>query len=398
MTSTEVPLRGDFQVFAKPGGALCNLECRYCYYLDKEALYPQTGPARMSEALLERYVVQHLEASGGGEVRFSWHGGEPTHLGVEYFRAIVAIQRKHAPSGVRVFNALVTNGTLLDEEWGRFLSEESFAVGLSLDGPADLHDAYRVGKGGRPTHAQVMRGWNLLRKHRVPTDILCVVHRLNARQPLRVYRFFKEMDATYVGFLPVVERRDDLPHGVSPESVGARAFGSFLVTVFDEWVTRDIGRIMVQSFDEAARPIRGLEHSLCVFRETCGDVPVLEHNGDLYSCDHFVDDAHRLGNIAETPLGALLTSGAQLRFGTDKRDRLPGYCIRCPVLDMCNGGCPKDRFLRSPDGEGGLNYLCPGFKAFFTHSRPVFEKLVPLWKAGASAEELMRSAGGLGAT
>ncbi len=392
------PLGGDFQVFAKPGGALCNLECRYCYYLDKKALYPPTGPARMGEALLERYVVQHLEASGGPEVRFSWHGGEPTLLGVDYFRSIVALQKKHASPGVRVFNALVTNGTLLDEGWGRFLAEEGFAVGLSLDGPADLHDAYRVTKGGRPTHAQVMRGWDVLRKHRVPTDVLCVVHRLNARHPLRVYRFFREMGAGYVGFLPLVERRDDLAAGVGPESVGARAFGTFLTTIFDEWVTRDIGRIMVQTFDEAARPVRGMEHSLCIFRETCGDVPVLEHNGDLYSCDHFVDDAHRLGNIAETQLGALLTSEAQLRFGRDSRDRLPGYCLRCPVLAMCNGGCPKDRFMRSPDGEEGLNYLCPGFKAFFGHARPVFERLVPLWKAGASAEELMRAARGVGAT
>jgi len=390
------PLPGSgFQVFAKPGGALCNLDCRYCYYLDKESLYPETGPARMDDALLETYVVQHMAAAGSREIRFSWHGGEPTLLGVGYFRTIVALQKKHAPPGVRIFNALVTNGTLLDEEWARFLADERFAVGLSLDGPADLHDAYRVSRGRKPTHHLVMRGFELLRRHRVPCDILCVVHDRNVRHARRIYRFFKGIGATYVGFLPMVERRDDLPLGVSRETVPARSYGSFLITIFDEWVRNDIGRIMVQIFDEAARPLRGLEHSLCVFRERCGDVPVLEHNGDLYSCDHFVEPEYLLGNIRATPLASLLASPAQRRFGQDKWDRLPRYCLECPVLSMCNGGCPKDRFLRTPQGDEGLNYLCRGLKAFFTHARPTMEKLVPLWKAGASAEQLMRAARGI---
>jgi uncharacterized protein len=420
-----------FQVFAKPGGALCNLDCRYCYYLEKESLYPETGPARMDEALLEAYILQHMEAAEGGEIRFSWHGGEPTLLGLDYFRAIVALQKKQAPPGARVFNALVTNGTLLDEEWCRFLAEEGFAVGLSLDGPADLHDAYRLSKGRKPTHHLVMRGFDLLRRHRVPCDILCVVNDRNVRHARRVYRFFKQMGATYVGFLPVVEPVESLPavepmeslpavepvgdlpgdassHGpptgrgrshlspiVTRETVPARAYGSFLITIFDEWVRNDIGRIMVQIFDEAARPFRGLDHSLCVFRERCGDVPVLEHDGSLYSCDHFVDPAHLLGNIRETPLASLLASPAQRRFGDDKGDRLPRYCTECPVRTMCNGGCPKDRFLRTLDGEEGLNYLCQGLKAFFTHARPTLEKLVPLWKAGASAQQIMRAARGV---
>jgi uncharacterized protein len=384
-----------FQVFAKPGGALCNLDCRYCYYLDKEFLYPDTGPARMDEVLLEAYILQHIQAAGGGEVRFSWHGGEPTLLGVDYFRAIVALQKKHAPPGARVFNALVTNGTLLDERWCRFLADEGFAVGLSLDGPADLHDAYRLSKGDKPTHLLVMRGFELLRRHRIPCDILCVVNDRNVRHARRVHRFFKQIGATYVGFLPVVERRDDLPLGVSRETVPARAFGSFLITIFDEWVRHDIGRIMVQIFDEAARPLRGLDHSLCVYRERCGDVPVLEHDGSVYSCDHFVDPAHLLGNIRETPLARLLGSPAQRRFGQDKWDRLPRYCMECPVQAMCNGGCPKDRFLPTPGGEEGLNYLCQGLRAFFTHARPTLEKLVPLWKTGASAQQLMRAARGL---
>ncbi len=391
----EASVHPDLQVFAKPGGALCNLDCRYCYYLEKVDLFPASGPAPMGEALLERYILQHMEAAGGRDIRFSWHGGEPTVLGVDYFHTIVALQRKHAPPQARIFNALVTNGTLIDEAWCHFLAREGFAVGLSLDGPEDLHDAYRLTRGGRPTHARVLRAYELLRKHRIPLDILCVVHDRNVRHPRRVYRFFKAIGATYVGFLPLVERRDDLPRGVSRATVSARGFGSFLITIFDEWVRNDIGRILVQIFDEAARPMREMEHSLCVFRERCGDVPVLEHNGDLYTCDHFVDREHHLGNLLDTPLLDLLDSPVRVRFGRDKWDRLPRYCRECAVRPMCNGGCPKDRFLETPYGEDGLNYLCRGLKAFFTHARPTLEKLVPLWRSGASPGALMRAARGL---
>ncbi len=426
----------EFQIFAKPGGAICNLDCRYCYYLEKECLYPDTPSFRMSDELLEEYIVQHIEAfageavrqpgetSGGHTIRFSWHGGEPTILGLDYFRKIVSLQKKHAPTqkgsappqkqtatpGSQIVNAIVTNGTLLDEEWCRFLAAEGFAVGLSVDGPADLHDHHRVTKGREPTHERVMRGFRLLKDHGVPCDILCVVHDQNVRHPLRVFRFFKEVGATYLGFLPLVERRDDQPSGsgeagagragdgatqcggVGEHTIPADAYGSFLCTIFDEWVQNDIGRIQVQIFDEAARPTRGLEHSLCIVRETCGDIPVLEHNGDLYSCDHFVAAEHLLGNIRQVPLAKLLASPAHAQFGNDKRDSLPRFCRECDVLDMCNGGCPKDRFIQTPDGEEGLNYLCAGFKRFFTHARPVFEKLVPRWKAGASAEQLMNAA------
>jgi uncharacterized protein len=385
-----------FQIFVKPAGSICNLDCRYCYYLEKEHLYPDVESFRMSDEVLEDYVVQHIEASSRGVIRFSWHGGEPTTLGVDYFRRIVELQRKHAPPGKRIFNALVTNGTLLDEGWCRFLAAEEFAVGLSLDGPGELHDGYRVTKGGKPTHKRVMRAFRLLKRHGVPCDVLCVVHDRNVGHAQRVYRFFKDIGATYVGFLPLVERRADLASGIGEHTVPAEAFGSFLCTIFDEWVRFDIGRIMIQVFDEAARSVRGLEHSLCIFRETCGDVPVLEHNGDLYCCDHFVDREHLLGNIREARLAGLLGSQAQARFGRDKRDSLPDYCLQCDVRAMCNGGCPKDRFIATPDGEEGLNYLCAGYKKFFAHSRPIFEGLVPLWKAGASAEQLMRVARGVG--
>ena len=385
---------GGFQVFAKPGGPTCNLDCSYCYYLEKDRLYPDTGSFRMTDDLLEEYIVQHIEASAGNVIRFSWHGGEPTVLGVDYFRKIVALQRKHRRRGRQIVNALVTNGTLLDEEWCRFFGEEGFAVGLSLDGPKDLHDRYRVTKGRKSTHEQVVHAFTLLLRHRIPCDILCVVHNLNVARPLDVYRFFKQIGATYVGFLPLVERRRDLPGGVGEHTVPAEAYGSFLCAIFDQWVQRDIGRIMVQVFDDAARPIRGLEHSLCIFRETCGDIPVLEHNGDLYSCDHFVDEDHRLGNITQARLAELLVSPAQVKFGNNKREALPRYCLECDVLPMCNGGCPKDRFIRAPDGVGGLNYLCAGFKRFFTHCRPTFQRLVPLWKAGATTGDLMAAAQG----
>jgi len=378
-----------FQVFAKPGGPICNLDCRYCYYLEKADLYPEVRSFRMSHALLEEYIVQHVEAATGEVIRFSWHGGEPTLLGLDYFRTIASLQRRHRPPGKRITNGLVTNGILVDEGWCRFLAAEGYAVGISLDGPAELHDRYRVTKGRKPTHKQVVRAFRLLRQHRVPCDVLCVVHAANARYPGEVYRFFKDIGATYVGFLPLVERRGDPPSGVGDATVPADALGSFLCTVFDEWVRNDIGRIMIQNFDEAARPLRGLDHSLCVYRETCGDVPVLEHNGDLFSCDHFVDGKHLLGNIQRSRLGELLRDAKLLRFGREKRDLLPRYCRECAVLPMCNGGCPKDRFSRTPDGEGGLNYLCAGYKQFFSHSRPILERLVPLWKAGASATELM---------
>jgi uncharacterized protein len=362
----------EFQVFVKPSGALCNLDCQYCYYRDKRSLYADAGAPRMPDDLLERYILQHIQAAPGPEVSFSWHGGEPTLLGIDFFRKAVELQRKHRPAGWRIRNGIQTNGVLLDEEWCRFLAAEDFSVGLSLDGPAELHDAYRVTRGGQPTHAPAMRGYELLRKHGVYTDVLCVVHALNVRQPLTVYRFFREIGCRYVGFLPVVERAGETvsPHTVSPED-----YGTFLCKAFDEWIARDVGRITVQTFEEAARPALGMEHSLCVFRETCGDIPVVEHNGDFFPCDHYVDCEHRLGNIRETPLVELLESAAQRAFGDAKRDALPRYCRKCEVLAMCNGGCLKYRFVRTPDGEPGLNYLCAGLKRFFLHSREPLARL-----------------------
>jgi uncharacterized protein len=367
---------GGFQIFVKPAGALCNLDCHYCYYRDKSSLYPGAGPFQMNESVLGRYIMQHFAAAPGPDVDFSWHGGEPTTLGMDFFRKAVALQRKHKPAGSRVRNGIQTNGVLLDEDFCRFLADEGFSVGLSLDGPADLHDCYRVTRGGKPSHAQAMRAYDLLHKMGIRTDILCVVHDRNVRSPLTVYRFFREIGGRYVGFLPAVERSQETKTGVSPYTPSAEEFGTFLCKIFDEWIERDAGRIMVQYFEEAARPALGLDHSLCVFRKTCGQIPVLEHNGDFFPCDHYVDPGHRLGNICETPLEQMLEGEAQRKFGDAKRENLPRYCRECAVLAMCNGGCPKYRFIQTPEGDPGLNYLCAGLKNFFLHSREPLARLV----------------------
>jgi uncharacterized protein len=368
----------EFQVFAKPIGAICNLGCHYCYYLNKEHLYQNDTSFIMPDDILEAYIVQHIEASPSQVINFSWHGGEPTVLGLDYFRKIVALQRKHQQTDRRITNGMQTNGTLINEDWCRFLVREAFSVGLSLDGPEEIHDRYRVNKGNKPTFWQAMRGYDLLRQHRISCDILCVVHALNALYPSKVYQFFKQIKAQYVGFLPLVERRPDTERGVSDRTVSAESWGTFLCTIFDEWLSHDIGHVKVQIFEEAARTAFGEEHSLCIFRETCGDIPVIEHNGDFFSCDHYVDSEHLIGNIRETHLVKLLKSPAQRNFGQAKKDALPSFCHACEVRNLCNGACPKDRFLLTSDGQAGLNYLCAGYKRFFTHCRPFVAELANL--------------------
>jgi uncharacterized protein len=378
-----------FQIFAKPVGAVCNLACDYCYYLEKSGM-PGAGAGekgalpRMTDDVLESYLVRHIAASPDEIIRFSWHGGEPTAFGLDGFRRIVALQRKHKPAGRTITNGLQTNGTLLDEDWGRFLAAEGFSVGLSLDGPRERHDRFRRTRDGKPTFDSALRGYEILRRHGVATDILCVVSSANVGAPLDVYGFFKSIGAAYVSFLPLVERLDGVERGVTAASVPAEAWGDFLCAVFDEWVENDIGRIKVQIFEEAARTAFGQDHSLCIFRPTCGDIPVVERNGDFYSCDHYVDAAHRLGNIRETPLEALLEGPAQRAFGQAKLDALPRICLKCEVRAMCHGECPKNRFLTSPDGEAGWNYLCPGYRRFFNHVRPFVEAVAAEWRRGGS--------------
>lgn len=370
----------EFQVFVKPIGSICNLDCHYCYYLKKEHLYPKGELFRMPDDILEEYIVQHIKAFPEEVIRFSWHGGEPTVLGLDYFRKIVALQHKHQPSGQRIMNGMQTNGTLLDEDWCRFLADESFAVGLSLDGPQEKHDRYRRTKDQKSTFEDTMRGYKLLQQYGVNCDILCVVTAHNVNHPTEVYRFFKEIKAPYVSFLPMVERQPEAESGVSSNTMSAEAWGDFLCTIFDEWEEQDVGSIKVQIFEEAARTAFDQEHSLCIFRPICGDIPVIEHNGDFYSCDHFVDVEHRLGNIQEIPLVELFESPAQREFGQAKLDTLPRYCLECEVREMCNGECPKNRFIQTPDGELGLNYLCAGYKRFFTHCQPFVQEVATQWR------------------
>jgi uncharacterized protein len=376
-----VKVSREFQVFVKPIGSICNLDCQYCYYLKKEHLYPKNKSFRMTKEILEEYIVQHVDASPEPIIRFSWHGGEPTILGLEYFRRIVSIQHKHQPKNQFITNGIQTNGTLLDEDWCRFLATEDFSVGLSLDGTQDMHDRYRVTKDQKPTHEQAIRGYKLLQKHQVHVDILCVVNSYNVQFPLQVYRFFKQINAKYITFLPLVEFLPGNKGSVSQVSVPSEAWGDFLCTIFDEWKDQDIGRVKVQIFEEATRTAFNQEHSLCIFRPTCGDIPVVEHNGDFYSCDHFVDVEHRLGNINETPLIDLLENPVQKRFGRFKLNSLPNQCLECEVIDMCNGECPKNRFLETDYGETGLNYLCAGYKHFFSHCQPFVSDVAKLWRS-----------------
>jgi len=378
----------DFQVFAKPIGSVCNLNCEYCYYLNKKHLYPESEVFRMPDDILEAYIVQIIDACTEPVINFSWHGGEPTLLGLDYFRRIVSLQQRHQPADRRISNSIQTNGTLLDEDWCRFFAKQRFAVGLSLDGPPELHDNYRRTKNQEPTHKQVMRAYHLLQQHKVLCDILCVVHAENVLYPTRVYRFFKQIKAEYLGFLPLVEKQPDTKTGVSHRSVPAKALGIFLSTIFDEWKQQDIGRVKIQMFEEMARTAFGQEHSLCIFRKTCGDIPVVEHNGDFFSCDHFVNEKHRLGNIREVPLVELLESPEQRAFGQAKLDKLTRYCRACEVREMCHGGCPKDRFILTPDGEPGLSYLCAGYKHFFTHCRPFVAELSNLWRRQSREKQL----------
>jgi serine-type anaerobic sulfatase-maturating enzyme len=371
----------NFHVLAKPIGPICNLDCKYCFYLEKESLYPQVAKWAMRDEVLESYIRQYIEAHDAPQVNFAWQGGEPTLLGVEYFRRLVALQKKYA-NGKQISNAFQTNCVLLNDEWAEFFRENCFLIGASIDGPRHLHDAYRVDKGGQPTFDRVMRGIETLKRHQVEFNTLTTVHRANADSPLEVYRFLKENGSGFMQFIPIVERistqvtsdglqlvSPDFGGGanVAPWSVGPRQFGRFLCAIFDEWVRQDVGRYYVQLFDVSLEMWTGLEASLCVFRRTCGAALAVEHCGDLYSCDHFVYPQNRLGNIMESPLETLVESDQQHRFGEAKESTLPKYCRECDVRFACNGECPKHRFTTTPDGEPGLNYLCAGYKMFFHH-------------------------------
>jgi uncharacterized protein len=399
--------RRGFHILTKPIGPICNLDCKYCFYLEKEKLYPGERQWRMSDEVLSEYVRQYIEAQPGPEVFFAWQGGEPTLLGVDFFRKAVALQKKFA-NGKIVSNALQTNGTLLDDEWCRFLAAEKFLIGLSIDGPRELHDQYRVDKGQKPTFDRVMRGLELLKQHRVDFNTLTVVNDANSKQPLEVYRFLKSIGSEFLQFIPLVERRapsneaglefaappdlDSIKNSdspVTPWSVGAEQYGNFLCAIFDEWVRQDVGKVFVQLFDVALGNWMGLGSALCVFAERCGSALAMEHNGDLFSCDHYVYPKYRLGNLMNVSLGQMAGSPQQLKFGNDKSDLLPRYCRECEVRFACNGECPKHRFIKTPDGEEGLNYLCPAYKKFFNHIDPHMKTMAQLLNDGRAAADIL---------
>jgi uncharacterized protein len=374
----------DFQVFVKPVGASCNLACSYCYYLEKSEMFADSGLHRMAGDLLEIYIVQHIQASTEQTIFFSWHGGEPTLAGLDYFRRIVEIQKKHIPTGRFALNGIQTNGTLLNDEWCQFLKKENFIVGISIDGPERFHDFNRFRKDGKSIFDEVLRGFRLLQSHQIPCEVLCVVHAQNVGFPLQVYRFFKSLKAEFITFLPLVEKQTSGEKMVSERTVPAKAFGDFLCAIFDEWKTSDIGTVKIQIFEEALRTAFGLEHSLCILKPVCGRVPVIERNGDFYPCDHFVDPVHHIGNIRQKSLSELLEGPQQEAFGQAKLDTLPNLCLNCEVIEMCNGACPKDRFIKTPEGESGLNYLCEGYKLFFNHCKPFVEEVAEVWESGQS--------------
>lgn len=377
-----------FQVITKPSGAACNLSCRYCFYLSRESLYPGSG-SRMSDDLLESYIRQHIEAHSAPEITFNWQGGEPVLMGLDFFLKAVRLQQKFIKPGARILNTLQTNATILNREWCRFLRDNEFLVGVSLDGPRADHDAYRCDRTGAPTFDRVMAGIELLREHQVEFNVLSCVHAENAGRGLEVYRFLRdEVRAPVVQFIPVVERVDG-SEALSSHSVTGRQYGEFLISVFDEWVRRDVGSMFVQIFDVALGIWFGWPSTLCVFAETCGEAPALEHNGDLFSCDHYVDPDHKLGNITQTHLADLLASSRQRTFGLNKSRLLPRICKECAVRFACNGGCPKDRFFKSPDGAPNLNALCEGLRAFFTHIDPAMRKMAELLRRRQSPAGIM---------
>jgi uncharacterized protein len=400
-----------FHIMTKPIGPICNLDCTYCFYLEKEKLYPGTKPGTkswvMSGEVLERYVREYVAAQPQDEVHFAWQGGEPTLLGVDFFRTVVELQQRYA-NGKTIHNALQTNGVLLDDEWGEFLAEHEFLVGVSIDGPRELHDCYRVDKGQAPTFDRVMRGIAMLKEHKVEFNTLTVVHRRNSEHPLEVYRFLKEIGTGFIQFIPIVERKAADADGnglvlikpsfesaaeVTEWSVEPEAYGRFLSRIFDEWVKKDVGRTFVQLFDVALESWMGMEASLCVFRKTCGSALAMEHTGDLYSCDHFVYPENKLGNIMETALEKLVDSPEQHAFGEAKLNSLPKMCRTCEVRFACNGECPKHRFLTTPDGETGLNYLCAGYKHFFKHVDPYMQFMAGELRAGRPPANIMRFLG-----
>ncbi|MEH6355158.1 MAG: anaerobic sulfatase maturase [Marinobacter sp.] len=402
-----------FHLLAKPSGSTCNIDCTYCFFLSKEALYPN-AKSRMSQATLEAYIRQLLESHRTPQVTVAWQGGEPTLMGLEFFQHSLELVEKYRRPGQDVQHTFQTNGILLNDEWCAFFKKHNFLVGLSVDGPRELHNVYRVDRHKKSTFDKVMDGWRCLRKHEVDFNILCTVNAANQNHGREVYRFFRdELGAKWMQFIPIIERASEQTldianqgwsepsdkkkkrllytqsgNLVTERSVGGEQYGRFLIDIFEEWVRRDVGQVFVQMFDVTLEAFFG-RHMLCIHAPTCGYGPALEYNGDLYSCDHYVEPDYKLGNIHDTPMINLIASTAQRQFGQAKMDSLTEQCRECKVRHLCNGGCPKDRFSHSRTGEPGQNYLCPGLELFYMHTGPAFSYMAQLFRMGRPPSEVM---------
>lgn len=396
---------GSFHLMAKPSGPACNLDCTYCFYLEKEALYDTRATRRMSDGVLEAYVRQTIAATpAGAPVQFAWQGGEPTLLGIGFYQRALELQRRYGADRV-IENAFQTNGTLIDEDWARFLAENRFLIGLSLDGPAEIHDHHRRYRSGAPSHHLVMAALERLQRHGTAVNVLACVDRNSSRHPQTIYRWFKAQGIEYMQFTPVIERLAGVDYaregfalegpsgaegaGVAPFSVRPREWGRFLTTVFDEWRRKDVGRVFVMNFEWTLASLVGAPGVVCVHQPECGRALVVEHEGTVYSCDHFVYPEYRLGNLVREPLAAMVESSRQQEFGRAKRETLPGQCRTCPQVNLCWGGCPKHRFITTRDGEPGLNWLCEGYLHYLGHVRPWLEAVGALLDAGQDPRAIM---------
>ncbi len=388
MEQVLTPFARPLYIMTTPAGSSCNLECEYCYYLEKKKLYKDASADRrhvMSDDMLERFIKMYIESQSMPQILFSWHGGETLMRPLSFYKKVIELQKKYG-GGLVIDNSIQTNGTLLTDEWCRFFKDNNWLVGVSVDGPQEFHDEYRRNNIGAPSFHKVMRGINLLKKHGVEWNALAVVNDFNADYPLDFYHFFKEIECRYIQFTPIVERI--IPHTdgrtlASPMdahdapladfSVSPAQWGEFLCTIFDEWVKNDVGQYFIQLFDSTLANWADVQPGVCTMARTCGHAGVMEFNGDVYSCDHFVFPEYKLGNIREKTLVEMMYSDRQQKFGTDKYDSLPGQCRRCKYLFACNGECPKNRFTVTADGEPGLNYLCEGYYRFFEHVAPYMD-------------------------
>ncbi len=402
------PFSRPLYVMAKPAGSICNLNCRYCYYLEKSNLYKDCGkPLRqvMDDRLLEQFTRDYIQAQTMPEVLFTWHGGEPLMRPLSFYRRALELQKKHG-QGRMIDNSIQTNGTLLTDEWCEFFKENNWLVGVSIDGPQEFHDEYRRTRAKGPSFRQVMKGIDLLNKYGVEWNAMAVVNDYNADYPHEFYQFFKDINCRYIQFTPIVERiqpHSDGRHLASPLDTGNIALADFSVTpeqwgeftcaIFDEWVRADVGQYFIQLFDATLSNWVGVQPGVCSMGRTCGHAAVMEYNGDVYSCDHFVFPEYKLGNIKDKTIVEMISSDRQNRFGLAKRDSLPGQCRRCRFTDICNGECPKNRFMTTADGEPGLNYLCKGYHRFFSHTAPYMEFMKAELEAGRPPSNVMGAVG-----